>query len=139
MLRHVATVAVVATLATGCTKRQQDFAWFATAVALEVAAHANEQSQAERPLVVVADPDAARGPTQADLDRAYRVAMELTLAAAHEARTGNCDAAVRSSKHVRVIDPAVFANVFLRDPAIQSCLALAPPPAPAAPTSLGFH
>jgi hypothetical protein len=52
--------------------------------------------------------------------------MELTQIAQTDARNNNCDAVVRTSNHVRVIDPGVFANVFLRDVEIQHCLALAP-------------
>ena len=125
MFRPLVVVALV--LGAGCTKRQQDFAWFAAAVALEAAAHANAQSASEPGVAVAADQPA---PTIADLQRAYHVAMELTRLAAHDARIDNCPAVARTAKHVRVIDRAVYANVFLRDAAIQSCLA-----APA-PTSL---
>jgi hypothetical protein len=126
MLRF-ALVAVV--VVTGCTRRQQDFAWFAVNVAAAVA-DASSAATAEHPSVAVRapDPDDDPGPTQADLERARNVALELTALAAQDARNGNCDPVVRTSNHVRVIDPAVFANVFLRDPAIQHCLAIAPEP-----------
>jgi hypothetical protein len=122
-----ALLVLAVTLATGCTRRQADFAWFAAAVAVEVASAANQPSY-EGPSgpAVAADPDAFAGPSQADLERAHDIAIELTRGAAHDARTENCAAVVRTSDHVRVIDPAVFANVFLRDPPIQRCLAIAP-------------
>lgn len=126
---RLALLAVVI-LATGCTRRQQDFAWFAAAVAVEVASAANEANAEAGPAgpAVAADPDAFAGPSPADLERAHDVALELTRMAAHDARSDNCAAVTRASNHVRVIDPAVFANVFLRDPPIQRCLALAPEP-----------
>ena len=120
-------VVLVLTLAAGCTKRQSDFAWFAVAVAAEVANAANTPStESYGTGVAVEDPDQGRGPSPADLQRAHDVAWELTRVAAHDARTDNCDAVVRNGNHVRVIDPAVFANVFLRDREIQRCLAIAP-------------
>ncbi|MDQ3339237.1 MAG: hypothetical protein M4D80_29085 [Myxococcota bacterium] len=128
-MSRFAVVLVLTLLATGCTKRQADFAWFAVAVAAEVASHANTSSvESSGTGVAQADPDQSRGPSPADLQRAHDVAWELTRVAAHDARSDNCDAVVRNGNHVRVIDPAVFANVFLRDPEIQRCLALAPAP-----------
>ena len=100
---------------------------FAVAVAAEVASHSNE-TRVEGTGVAAPDPDQYRGPSQADLQRAHDVAWELTRVAAHDARSDNCASVVRTSNHVRVIDPAVFANVFLRDREIQRCLALAPEP-----------
>ena len=129
MFRHLVVVAVVA-LASGCTRRQQDFAWFAAAVALEVAAHANQQPETQPGVAVAADVPVA---TPLDLQRNYEAAMELTRLAALDARVDNCEAVVRKSKDVRAIDPAVYVNVFLRDAAIQVCLA-----APA-PTSLSVR
>ena len=123
----LALVVVTVALSTGCTKRQQDFAWFAAAVAVEVAEYNAEQEARRAPVAVAApNPDYAPGPSQADLHRAHQVAMELTRMAAHDARVENCDAVERTSKHVRVIDVDVFANVFLKDVAIQRCLALTP-------------
>ena len=127
-MSRIAVVLFLTLAATGCTRRQADFAWFAVAVAAEVASHANTETESSGPGVAAADPDQFRGPSQADLQRAHDVAWELTRVAAHDARTNNCDAVVRTSQHVRVIDPAVFANVFLRDQPIQRCLALAPEP-----------
>jgi hypothetical protein len=125
----VVLVLALTLAATGCTKRQSDFAWFAVAVAAEVASHANTSSaESSGTGVAQVDPDQYRGPSPADLQRAHDVAWELTRVAAHDARTDHCDAVVRTSNHVRVIDPAVFANVFLRDREIQRCLALAPEP-----------
>ena len=127
MSRH-AVVLLIALTATGCTKRQGDFAVFAMAVAMEVAKHTPDEPEHDGTGVAAPDPDQYRGPSQADLQRAHDVAWELTRVAAHDARTDNCPAVVQSSNHVRVIDPAVFANVFLRDTEIQRCLALAPQP-----------
>lgn len=128
-MSRLAVVLVLSLAATGCTRRQADFAWFAVAVAAEVASHASTNTaESSGPGVAAPDPDQFRGPTQADLQRAHDVAWELTRIAAHDARTGNCEAVVRTSKHVRVIDPAVFANVFLRDVEIQRCIAFAPEP-----------
>jgi hypothetical protein len=127
-MSRVAVVLVLTIAASGCTRRQADFAWFAVAVAAEVASHAATTPTESPGVAVAADPDHYRGPSQADLQRAHDVAWELTRIAAHDARTDNCDAVVRSSNHVRVIDPAVFANVFLRDREIQRCLAIAPGP-----------
>jgi hypothetical protein len=127
---RLALFVLAVTLATGCTRRQADFAWFAVAVAAEVASHANESSAEgpSGPAVAAPDPATSPGPSHADLERAHDIAVELTRTAAHDARVDNCPAVVRTANHVRVIDPAVFANVFLRDPPIQRCLALAPEP-----------
>ena len=123
------TVAIaIAIAATGCTQRQADVATFALAVALQAASYAPEAPEGGGTGVASPDPDQYRGPSQADLQRAHDVAWELTRIAAHDARSDNCPAVVQSSNHVRVIDPAVFANVFLRDREIQRCLALAPAP-----------
>lgn len=127
-MSRLAVVIAIALAVTGCTKRQGDFAVFALAVAMEVAKHTPDEPEGGGTGVAAPDPDQYRGPSQADLQRAHDVAWELTRAAAHDARVNNCDAVVRSSDHVRVIDPAVFANVFLRDREIQRCLALAPEP-----------
>jgi hypothetical protein len=125
-MSRFALVLVLSLAATACTKRQSDFAWFAVAVAAEVASHAaTAPTESSGPGVAVTDPDQFRGPSAAELQRAHDVAWELTRIAAHDARTDRCDAVVRTSNHVRVIDPAVFANVFLRDREIQRCLALA--------------
>lgn len=125
---RLALLALAVMLATGCTRRQQDFAWFAAAVAVEVANAANASGPESSSGVAVAapDPESYPPPTPADLQRAYAVAMELTRTAAHDARADDCDAVMRASDHVRVIDPAVFANVFLRDEPIQRCLAITP-------------
>lgn len=124
--------ALVLLAVTGCTRRQADFAWFAANVAVAVAEASAEASAENAPVAVSApNPDHDRGPTQADLQRAYQVAMELTQIAQVDARNGNCDAVVRTSKHVRVIDPYVFTNVFLRDVEIQRCLAISEPVATA--------
>lgn len=125
---HLAIVLTVALFGSGCTRRQQDFTLFAIAVAAEVAKVSAAVEQPSGSAVAAPDPDSYRGPSQAELERAHHVAMELTRVAAHDARTDNCAAVVRTSHHVRVIDPAVFANVFLRDPPIQHCLAFAPAP-----------
>jgi hypothetical protein len=125
MLRFALVLVVV----TGCTRRQQDFAWFAANVAVAVAEASNAASAESQPVAVAApNPDDAPGPTPADLERARNVALELTGIAIEDARKGNCDAVVRTSNHVRVIDPTIFANVFLRDYGIQQCLAIAPEP-----------
>lgn len=130
MSRLAVTVLVVVALG-ACTKRGQDFAWFAAAVAVEVI-QVNHEIEAEREaarsraVAVAYNPDDAPGPSQADLQRAHDVAWELTKIAAHDARAENCEAVVRTSNHVRVIDPNVFANVFLKDVEIQRCLALTP-------------
>ena len=129
MSRFALAALAVALLATGCTRRQQDFAWFAVAVAAEVASHTDTTEGQGGVAVAAPNPDYYPGPSQADLQRAHDVAWELTRTAAHDARADDCAAVVRTSNHVRVIDPAVFANVFLRDPPIQRCLALAPEPA----------
>jgi hypothetical protein len=126
-MSRLSFVIVLAVLATGCSRRQQDFAWFAVAVAAEVASHAATAPEGGGTGVAVAAPaNLSRGPSPAELQRAHDVAWELTKIAAHDARADNCPAVVRSANHVRVIDPAVFANVFLRDEPIQRCLALAP-------------
>ncbi len=124
MLRFALVALVVVS---GCTRRQQDFAWFAVNVATAVA-EVSSEANAERRAVAVRDPDNDPGPTPADLERARNVALELTAIAAEDARKGNCEAVVRTANHVRVIDGEVFANAFLRDPAIQQCLASAPAP-----------
>jgi hypothetical protein len=124
----LAAIAVTIALS-GCTQRQADFAFFALAVASEVVEASNAaaaEEEARRHPVAVANPDHYAGPSQADLERARNVAMELTTIAITDANNDNCDAVVRTSKHVRVIDPDVFANVFLKDEAIQRCLAITP-------------
>jgi hypothetical protein len=123
-MSRLALAAITVTLAlTGCTRRQQDFAWFAAEVAIAVAQTSSQvQSEAEPP----PNPDTYAGPSQADLARAHDVASELTMIAERDAREDRCDAVVRTSHHVRVIDPDVFANVFLKDPPIQRCLAITP-------------
>ena len=140
-MHRLALVLAVTVAGVGCTRRQQDFAWFAVAVAAEVANASNAASAEESgPAVAVAAPDPARyGPSPADLRRAHDVAWELTRIAAHDARTDNCAAVVRTADQVRVIDPAVFANVFLRDPLIQRCLALAPEPALTSGVTVTVH
>jgi pyruvate/2-oxoglutarate dehydrogenase complex dihydrolipoamide acyltransferase (E2) component len=132
MFRLAAVTLTLFALSSGCTRRQQDFAWFAVAVAAEVAKASNaatESSSGPGVAEAAPDPDDYPPPSAADLQRANAIASELTRIAAHDARTDHCEAVVRTSNHVRVIDPAVFANVFLRDPPIQRCLALAPEPA----------
>lgn len=125
MSRFALVLAVSVTLLGGCTRREQDFAWFAVAVAAQVASSASE---VEGGGTGVAETAAVPAPSAADLQRAHDVAWELTRSAAHDARADNCGAVVRAADQVRVIDPAVFANVFLRDRPIQRCLALAPEP-----------
>ncbi len=126
---HRLAVAITVTLAlSGCTRRQADWAMFAAEVAVAIASTPTSSEGGESTGVAVAapDPDTAPPPNTAELQRAHDVAWELTRIAAHDARLGNCDAVVRTSKHVRVIDPEVFANVFLVDPPIQHCVDAAP-------------
>jgi pyruvate/2-oxoglutarate dehydrogenase complex dihydrolipoamide acyltransferase (E2) component len=125
-MSRLAVVLLLTLAAVGCTRRQADFAWFAVAVAAEVASQTNTATEGDGTGVATPDPDQFRGPSRADLQRAHDVAWELTRIAAHDARTDNCEAVVRTGNHVRVIDPAVFANLFLRDREIQRCLAFAP-------------
>jgi hypothetical protein len=123
--RTMRVLVLVLAVFAGCTRRQADFAWFAVAVAAEVA---NAAATVEQPApgVAVAAPDPYPATSARDLQRAHDIALELTRMAAHDARIENCAAVERTSHHVRVIDPAVFANVFLRDAPIQRCLALEP-------------
>jgi uncharacterized lipoprotein NlpE involved in copper resistance len=107
----------------GCTRRQADFAWFALAVASEIVEASNEaaaEEAARRQPVAVASP----GASPADLERNRQVAMELTTIAIADANDDNCGSVARTSQHVRVIDPDVFTSVFLKDAAIQRCLAI---------------
>ena len=130
-MSRLAVVLLLAVAASGCTRRQADFAWFAVAVAAEIANQTNRAPTegGGGQGVAAPDPDQFAAPSPADLQRAHDVAWELTRVAAHDARTGNCDATVRSGTLVRVIDLAVFVNVFVRDREIQRCLALVAEPA----------
>ena len=126
MFRHVIVVTVICLAASGCSRRQQDFAWFAAAVALEVAKHASTRPAYEHgPGVAVAADVPA--PSPHELQRAHDIAVELTRLAAHDARSERCPAAIRTSEQVRELDPAVFENELLRDEAIAGCLATAAP------------
>jgi hypothetical protein len=118
MVRRLVLASLIALTSVSCTRRQADFAWFAAAVALEVAQTSNEIAEANRAASPPPPP-----PDHAERERSRRIATELTHLAAHDARNGNCGAVAQTSQHVRVIDADVFVDVFLADVAIQRCLA----------------
>lgn len=127
MPRLAAAIAITIALS-GCTRRQADFAWVAIAVAAEVARASNDAPEGSPGVAVAAPVYVPAGPSPAEQKRQHDLAFELTQIAAREARANHCEAVVRTSDQVRVIDMDVFVNVFLADLEIQRCLAIAPSP-----------
>jgi hypothetical protein len=125
-MSRLALVLVVTLAATGCTRRQADFAWFAVAVAAEVAnAAATSDTYEGQPGVAVAAPNPdLENPVMAQ--RSHEIAMELTKLASHSARSENCSAVANTGAHVQALDQGVYTNVFMTDEAIQRCLAPSP-------------
>ena len=88
------------------------------ALIVAVVAEGRHQPEAPRPIPREPAPPVASVPATGPVDPEL---TELTVSARVEASLGRCAAVEVIGQHVRTLDAAYFARVFVPDPAIQRC------------------